>query len=294
MMDTPPEEVLESPRFLLHTDIKILVEFVGKRAAVYHKIHLDCERKWNCRLVAAFINELDGIELSTCKYFSNNHYHLFSFKSSAIFQNVLHVYIHDNGNIEIEAHRYLISKYGRTHDFIEQRITDSQGRKLAKPREYTVREYFLDISIQLGSSLALINCLPMIFYPKTSFTHQCHTFIKKFLEIPTAVSMQDKSDIVPLINYKEHWIQSKRKLNTVSSLDDFLNSTMGYLHLNLLRNSTDKNMQRVIIDGCEYSILNGIYITYLLCGLRGFAPSPHMFPHNASVAYVCFYKNRKL
>ena len=34
--------------------------------------------------------------------------------------------------------------------------------------------------------------------------------------------------------------------------------------------------------------------TYLHCGLRGFAPSPHMFPHNASVAHVCFYKNRKI
>ena len=44
------EERHAGPRLALITETKILTTFVGKRAAAYHKILLDGQRPWNCKL----------------------------------------------------------------------------------------------------------------------------------------------------------------------------------------------------------------------------------------------------
>ena len=259
-MHGPPEEYHEEPCFILFTDTKITIEFTGSRAQSFHKIHLDEERKWSCRHVAALLNELQYTEPCVSAHYDEGSYQIFSFKSKDKDQVILHVYVHDDGRIEVDAHISFIKEYGEENNFMQNRSIDGQGRRLKKPKEYLVRAYSLSVPIKLGSSVAIINSLPMIFHPKDSFSTSCHLFIKKYLKLPSS-KLQEDSDIQPLRDYKRSWISSKKKFDSVNSLDTFINSTIGYLHLTIIPNSPDRRLQRITIDNTEYSILCGIYIS---------------------------------
>ena len=178
--------------FELFTEKKIINAYLGKRAALYHQIMLKNERKWNARLVAALVNEIDNIEISNNTFNKKENYLLLSFKSNITNIILLHFRLYYNGDIKVFAHRSLITQYGEENDSLERRDSDSQGRKLKLPKDYHVRYYTLTIPIENESSIALINSLPLLFYPKAAFLKSCRSFIKTFLKSPF-VSLQKTS-----------------------------------------------------------------------------------------------------
>ena len=247
------------PAFELHTETKIMDAYLGKRAALYHELFLDKDRKWNARLVAALLNEVNGVEISNNAFNKQENYLLISFKSKETNIILLHLRLYTNGDIKVYGHRSFIAQYGEEFDSLEQRDADFQGRKLKKPKEYEVRYYSLNIPINRESTVALINSLPMLFYQKSDFLHSCHSFIKTFLG-SQFVSLQKAADIEPLINYREYNIALKKDSRKINSLESFLNETKGYLHLMLIKNKA-KSLQTITIDEIDYSIVNGIYIS---------------------------------
>ena len=60
--------------FELFTEKKIINAYLGKRAALYHQMMLKNERKWNARLVAALVNEIDNIEISNNTFNKKENY----------------------------------------------------------------------------------------------------------------------------------------------------------------------------------------------------------------------------
>ena len=80
-MNEHPEENQGDPAFELHTETKIMDAYLGKRAALYHELFLDNDRKWNARLVAALLNEVDNVEISNNTFNKQENYLLLSFKS---------------------------------------------------------------------------------------------------------------------------------------------------------------------------------------------------------------------
>ena len=183
LMNEIPEELVESPRFELFTEKKILASFLSKKASIYHKLLLNNQRTWNCRLVAALLNELDYVIFNSNSYNKKEDYYLFSFKSTTSKDILLHIHILNNGEIDIFIHRSMLALRGDPIDFVENRSIDAQGRVLTQPKKYAIRQYSMYIDIVNGSTIALINSLSMMFYQKSSFLPSCHIFIKKFLEL---------------------------------------------------------------------------------------------------------------
>ena len=179
----------------------------------------------------------------------------------------MHFRLYYNGDIKVFAHRSLIAQYGEENDSLERRDSNSQGRKLKLPKDYHVRYCALTIPIENKSSIALINSLPLLFYPKAAFLKSCRSFIKTFLKSPF-VSLQKPADIDPLLNYKEYHISFKKAIN-VNSLESFLKEMKGYLHLTVIKSVGNKSLQKVTIEGIEYSIVNGIYISPFTQSLFG-------------------------
>ena len=260
LMNEIPEELVESPRFELFTEKKILASFLSKKASIYHKLLLNNQRTWNCRLVAALLNELDYVIFNSNSYNKKEDYYLFSFKSTTSKDILLHIHILNNGEIDIFIHRSMLALRGDPIDFVENRSIDAQGRVLTQPKKYAIRQYSMYIDIVNGSTIALINSLSMMFYQKSSFLPSCHIFIKKFLELKFS-ALQKQVDLEPLQNYSSHCIGVKKKTCNVNSLESFMSSVDGYLHLNLIKNKYSRSFQNIVIDGVEYSILNGIYIS---------------------------------
>ena len=55
----------------------------------------------------------------------------------------------------------------------------------------------------------------------------------------------------------------------MNSLESFLKEVKGYLHLTVIKSVGNKSLQKVTIEGIEYSIVNGIYISPFTQSLFG-------------------------
>ena len=258
-MEIHPEERQRNPKFEMSTAAKLENDFIGTKAPQFHNIFLNNDRKWNCRLISALLSELDVFDLYHDTYNPKEEYQLFSFGSKINNEILLHVYVHKDLSIDVTAHYSFITKQGKCNDSFEPREFGSQGRAFTKMKFCLVRKFSVDIPISKASTIAIIHSQPMLFHPKNYISQACHFFIKRYLSLPFTKPTKPHN-LAPLLDYQRNWIGTKKK-DVINSLDSFLSSTCGYLHLTLIQNTSSKSLKIVTIEGIQYSIVCGIYIS---------------------------------
>lgn len=259
MTNVPPEENEEEPHLDLCTEKKIIDEFEGERSQQFHEIFLSDERKLKCRHLAAFFNEIDALLPSHInENDASTDYLRFSFKDSNN-KIVVHLHIYPDISFHLYLHRNFIRTYGNENDIDEMSFIGSQGRMRKTMKMQTFRQYTMRIDLKKDSSRAFIHSLPMIYYPKSTVSLSCHWFVKNFIRNTRAL-LRETIDSKPLLEYDDLWISAKKKTSCVNSLETFLHSTIGFLHITLMPYNDNNKFESVIIDGTKYSIINGIYI----------------------------------
>ena len=75
----------------------------------------------------------------------------------------------------------------------------------------------IDITIKKSSSLALFNYLPMLFYPKETFTYAFHSFVKNIFRF-SYPDLTKNDDAKVLRDYNDIYVSMKKKAKKMNSL----------------------------------------------------------------------------
>ena len=256
MNQDDPNGLLEiNPRPEFSTEFKLASEFEGKRGKKFHSISLCNEIPWDIRTISTLLNEYDELDQATYKYSGERkdpEFFQMSFAASKVSkdQNVLLVRIYRDWTLEVKASINLLKQEATRRIKRIQSNSGSQGRLLKKAKEFEMWQYILSVDLEKPSSHIIYKNQPMLFCSEDSFSYPfkffaAHVLRIPFVPIPPTLDLnfiKDNSDIIfPSTSCKP-----------ISSLDEFINSTMGYIHLTLLPYIPKSRFQKIVIDEGQY------------------------------------------
>ena len=151
----------------------------------------------------------------------------------------------------------------------ENILTDrgSQNRKYKVPRLKTMTRFSMHWKLRFVSSCAILFSYPMGFYDKDSFSKSFRWFIKRIFYPTFPFQMKKNFTNSFMFDYEQFWIRRKVKETLINSLQDFTQSTSGFLNLTLAKYNERDNLPKIKVNNEFYTILDGIYISPFVLSL---------------------------
>ena len=96
-----------------------------------------------------------------------------------------------------------------------------------------------------------------MFYSKYTFSKAFRWFAKRLFDIHLIT--REDSDTSYILDYSRNWINKCIDAQHINSIEDFMKSTIGYMHLTLTQREETDKQPSISLDGNTYTILEGIY-----------------------------------
>lgn len=235
--------------------------YFRSRASVFHEIFPESKKPWKYTEAAVFLNELDEYVLENVSYKPKiKNYATLVFHNSENSCKILKIRVFTDCRLELYASNAFLTGHGSLESKEVITTVGSQGRALKKQKYCTFLHFDIHLNISKSTSIALLNDLPMIFYPKESFSSAFHSFVKTIFRLPCSVLLKS-FDTNALHEYNENFVSMKKKSEKTNSFDNFISKVIGYIHFNVTPYAAGDKLQTIEIEGRLYSIINGIYIS---------------------------------
>ena len=167
----------------ISTKDELEIVFNSPRSSMYQQIFPIDKDLWKYTEIEILLNELDDLILKGVSHKPKiKPYSTITFEKEEESEIRIKIRIFPDSKTEVYASKDFLEFYGTIENKFILTSVGSQGKPLKK-RSFTFScTTTLILLLKKGSSLALFNYLPMLFYPKEIFTSAFHLFVKNLFK----------------------------------------------------------------------------------------------------------------
>ena len=256
------DETITSEYIDLATEFKNESDFMGKSANKYHLLLANDKKEWNFRLFAVLLNETNFTQCE-CRYYDEGfkHYQYFSYFDETDDNIRFIAHLNKDNTITLEASLEFIFAYMNIS--YEEITTDvgSRGRKTKTLHKKIMTCFQQHWKVKNDSSFAILKSVSISYFSKNYFSKALKMFIKQITSPSFKIHIEENFDTEFIFEYSRCWIKRPLEDHPINSLNDFLEQTLGFLHLSITPFDENDNLPTIKINDKIYTIIDGIYIS---------------------------------
>lgn len=217
------------------------------------------EKPWTLIRVFCFLNEMENFNKVSRRFFSinqseNDTKYKFTFVHSN--NNKYKIWVEIGNQIQVIASSdWMLSEWElSSSDFFS--LLRNRNRIRAAPKLQTHYFFKFEVKKLSAGTLAILQNIPVLYTGIYDYSCISHHFIKRLItksQIPYDEQTKFFHD------YYNVFILPKNKY--VYNLETLKQNLKGYLKLNVQQSEKKKRLQKILHEGSEYYIINGIFIS---------------------------------
>ena len=261
-MEFARDEAISSEYIDFTTEFKNEIDYFGKSVNKYHLLLIDDKKEWNFRLFSVLLNEINLLP-GDSRYYEDcfKQYHYFSYFCESDHNVRIGVHVNKDNTILVEASLEFIFTYMNIS--YKEITTDigSRGRKTLTEHKKKMICFQCHWKVKNDGSFAILKSVSISYFPKNYFSKALRKFMKQISSPKFHFRIKENFDSEFIFEYSRCWIKRTFEDHTINSLNDFLEQTIGYLHLSITPFEEKDTLPTIIIDDKKYTIIDGIYIS---------------------------------
>lgn len=172
------------------------------------------------------------------------------------------------GRIELS-----VSSQWLTKDWILKRTTKmsrlgTRGRDCVLESMKTLERFSYYVYISNDTQIAIFTCRSPIFYSIDDFSSPFKDFVHNFLSNDKSSNFTGEN--LDFINeFYKTWIKNSRQYDKIKTREQFFQNTEGFIKFVVSEQNEADKQHQIMIDGKNYSILRGIYLSPFAKSIMG-------------------------